>query len=82
MMHNHNYIHYTVYTMQYTVYTAQCTVYTIQYALDIVSHKIYSLLAVKKAGHLNINTKMTSEYSQREFVHQPVTTRASKLFLC
>ena len=37
----------------------------------------------KKAGHLNIKTKMTSEYSQRAgFVSQPIRTRASKLFLC
>ena len=40
------------------------------------------ILAVKKAGHLNIKTKMASDYSQRVFANQPTITRASRLFLC
>ena len=36
----------------------------------------------KKVGHLNIKTKMASEYSQRVFASQPIRTRASELFLC
>ena len=41
-----------------------------------------SILAVKKAGHLNINTEIASEYSQRIFASRPIRTRGSKLFLC
>ena len=41
-----------------------------------------TILAVKEAGHLNIKTKMPSEYSQRVFASQKIRTRASKLVLC
>ena len=43
---------------------------------------IYTILAVKKAGHLNVKTKMAIEYSHRVFASQPIRTRVSKLFLC
>ena len=39
-----------------------------------------SILAVKKAGHLNIKTKMASEYSQRVLASQPIRVRVSKFF--
>ena len=42
----------------------------------------YYILAVKKTGHLNIKTKMVSEYSQRVFASEPIGTHALKLFLC
>ena len=41
---------------------------------------VITILALKKAGHLNIKTKMAGEYSQRVFASQPIRTRASKLF--
>ena len=36
----------------------------------------------KKAGHLNIKTKMASKDSQRVFTSQSIRICASKLFLC
>ena len=48
----------------------------VRYKHDYIKKK----LAVKKAGHLNIKTKMASEYSQRLFASQPIRTCGSKLF--
>ena len=45
-------------------------------------HKKYIYTRRKKAGHLNIETKMATEYSLRVFASQPIRTRVSKLFLC
>ena len=43
---------------------------------------VCTILAVKKTGHLNIKTKLASEYSHRAFASQAIRKPASKLFLC
>ena len=53
-----------------------------EYVVRTLPTRLYTILAVKKADHLNIKTKMASEYSLTVFASQPIRKRASKLFLC